>query len=297
MMTLHRLPPVPETIDLLSNAEVEYLLSRDPSFWIPTVGEPHQARCRTCGGKGEFRWYDENDEVVTYDCDCFGQHRLWSAMLIIGIPHVYQTLRWKDLTETDPLAIAEIREGWFGRLDFHLPHGIGIYLWGEESGSGKTSIGYLAIKELMRQGVNCFTTSFRDLIDMFSASFRNEGDKEWLQKRVKNSRVLLIDNLGKETAVSLDSDRMASSERLRAWFDPLFNELLVSRVQSGRPTIITSSRSPEWMVKRFGPEMESFFTSMMVVAPKAPNFYHSGHTERMVMESKLGLTRPVTLGE
>lgn len=296
MKLLHRLPPVPETIDLLTNAEVAHLIDRDPSYWIPTTGEQYQKRCLTCGGRGLFRWYDENNEPVDYECDCLGQHRLWSAMELINIGRVYQRLRWADLTETDPEAIEEVRV-WFGNLDYHLTQGIGIYLWGGP-GSGKSSLAFLAIKELMRRGVNCFTLDFRGLIDLYAASFRNEEDKEWLTRRVRNSTVLLIDNMGREIATTLSTNetQMLSSEKLRNWFDPLFVELLMGRMQSGRPTIITSAREPEWMVQRFGSDMESIFTSMMVVNPRGGNFFHRGQAERGATEHRLILTRPITLG-
>src|SRR5215469_1418460 len=93
LFAVHKLDPNPPTIRNLLNEDLFRLerqynakdLPRDP--W----------KCRTCGGKKTFMWYNDEGNVAEHECDCLAQYQLRLTLLNAGIDWAYQGLSLRDI--------------------------------------------------------------------------------------------------------------------------------------------------------------------------------------------------------
>jgi len=56
----------------------------------------------------------------------------------------------------------------------------------------------LLLKDLMKLGYSVYSTTFTNMIDMFTAGWNSGDDKRYFEKKMKSSDILLLDDVGKE---------------------------------------------------------------------------------------------------
>lgn len=196
----------------LTNAERERLLAEHPHL--------EEDICPTCRGKETFRW-----QGADVDCICSEQKRLHRRYLHAGIGTTYQRLSWADVHFD--LVNSPVTD-YLDNIEDYVARGMGLLLHGPV-GTGKTLVANLMAKELVKKGYDTFVATFASTVEHFTATWGDNEEKKVFAKRFMQSQMLVLDDLGKE---------YKSSNRLSP---TTFDHILRTRVQGGRPTILTTN--------------------------------------------------------
>ena len=198
--------------DPLSTAESEFVYKRWPEL---------RTECPTCRNTGSYKHRGH-----TYSCDCTQQRKLAKRYTLAGIGVDFQRLDWEDYFQ-DKRPVQEISR-WLNSWRDYVDRGVGIILTGGH-GTGKTMLANLVLKELVKHGVRCYATTFADTVEEFTKSWGNQEQKQWFEDTFKLTKVLLLDDLGREFK---SSNNLAPTT---------FDSILRTRVQNARPTIVTTN--------------------------------------------------------
>jgi DNA replication protein DnaC len=202
------------TFRILPDEEYSLLVEKYPLIKSP---------CPTCRGVGTYSW----DGDPARKCDCDLQRALYLNYLSAGIGELYQRLDWPDYSaDTQALDAAT---AW---LDGHArlcEAGMGLAFLGPV-GTGKTMLVSLVAKELVKLGRRVFFTTFAEMIDMFTSTWGgNEAAAERFERKVVESQILILDDIGKE---------FRSKTNLQ---ESTFDHVLRQRAVALRPTILTTN--------------------------------------------------------
>lgn len=279
------LPPLPDGVRTLRDDELARLRRFHPSL------QRSLAECRTCLGNRVFRWYAEPDRplstgtVVDYECDCARQLRLsyWLMWHNIGVQQARWC--WGD-AEYVPEPVHRSVQEYAERVQAYAARGLGLFLYGTGNGTGKTLIATLLLKRFIAQGLSGYWTTFNQLIDSYTATWRDAEERDWFERNVRNTQVLVLDDIGKEAAGRKNT------------VDAAIDSLLRTRVQNGLVTIATSNYSPldqRWN-ERYTRALGSLFAeSCIPVEFGDGKDWRDDATQRTLQELRAGLTRPWTL--
>lgn len=180
--------------------------------------------CPTCRDVGHYVW--KNRE---YECDCSEQKRLNKVYSHAGIGLPYQRLDWDDLMIPDHY-LTPIHK-YIDNPDKYINRGMGFFISGT-IGAGKSLIANLLLKALIKKDYDCYFVTFANTIESFTATWGSPENKTIFAERFMRSRVLCLDDLGKEHR---------SNNNLRA---STFDHILRTRTQNSRPSILTTNLHP-----------------------------------------------------
>jgi DNA replication protein DnaC len=188
--------------------------------------------CPTCRDVGHYVW--KNRE---YECDCGEQKRLNKLYTHAGIGLDYQRLDWEDLHIPDEY-LGPIHK-YIDTPDKYINRGMGFFISGT-LGAGKTLISNLLLKALIKKDYDCYFTTFSNTIESFTATWGSQENKTLFADRFMRSRVLCLDDLGKEHRINT---KLPTST---------FDHILRTRTQNARPTILTSNLGPNEVRTGYG---------------------------------------------
>jgi DNA replication protein DnaC len=160
-------------------------------------------------------------------------------MLNAGINTEYQRLLWDDMTHVNLDAQDQVGE-YITNLDYNIRIGRGLILWSKTPGTGKTLLGSLIVKRSLARGVDCYLTQFNEMLDIFTSGWRDEDERAWFIRRIRNVTLLAVDDIGKE-----------SGGRSNV-VDSMFDTVMRHRVASGLPTLITTNLTPKEIQQGYG---------------------------------------------
>lgn len=297
-MTHASLLPLPAAIRTLSNEESRHLEARYPD--LPRDPE----HCPTCHGKKTFDWYDVQSDgsrssaVITYDCPCEEQWILNRYLLHCGIGIAYQRLSWDDCVIKRPPEMID----WLIHADAYIPAGFGFVLSGD-MGNGKTMLALLGLKGLIAQGVDGYFTTFTEMVDTYTSTWRDKEDRKWFTRRVRNAGVLVIDDLGRENKRTRTRNRAeveagvedAEVETSHTFMTTAFEEIVRHRVAQAKPTIITTNLAWDRLSQRYSTNVFSLLQERSDVIHFTGADFRGQANQRLKAEARSGLTRPVVL--
>lgn len=223
----------------LSDAELARLKIHHP--------ELHDQSCPTCKDTGTFRWKGKDHE-----CQCSEQKRLRTRYLHAGIGLTYQRLSWSDVAFD--LAKYPQLSKYMDDFDAYLSHGIGLFITGPV-GTGKTLLLMLILKELVKRNYDCYSTTFANTVESFTATWGDNDEKRWFAKRFTSSQVLGLDDLGKEFR---SSNRLAPTT---------FDNILRTRVQNSRPTLVDTNMTAAEVATGYGSAALSLLVEKSIEVP------------------------------
>lgn len=247
----------------LSDAELDLLEESHPEM---------KQGCPTCRGTLAYIWKDEK-----YICDCAQQRRLYTRYARAGIGLNYMRLDWDDVM-VPPEQLAPVRD-YLAKLDANVAAGMGLFLSGS-TGSGKTLVEMLVIKELVNKDHDCYVTTFVGAIDEFAATWRDNAEKQRFAHRFEYSRILGIDDVGKEYSNKLSGHTL--------------DRILRTRNQEARPTIVTTNLSSGQVYQGYGPAVLSLLVEQSIEVPLVGADFRIKARTRKVVEIERGWTRPIT---
>lgn len=283
------LPPLPQHVHTPSNEDYARLHALDPS--LPTTPEG----CKTCGGHGTFRWWDDGRrQVLTYVCPCRDQWILQHFLQNAGIKRGYQTLGWDDLLgHTEQGAIETIAD-YLDHADGYVRSGIGLILHGAR-GTGKTSLAALLLKRLLAEhGYDGYMTTFGEMLSTLMGGFDDPEQRKWFHRRVRNVQILVIDDLGLE-----HKQRRRTEQGSRKHSTPLaestIDDVLRHRASSLKPTIITTNLDLDQVQQDYGPNVLSLLEESSIAYRFVGVDYRREANLRRREEAQQGMQRPVVV--
>lgn len=253
----------------LPDAEAERLYRE-----FPYVGRSYETFCPTCDKKGSYRWRGK-----VWDCDCEYQLQLHKWYLASGIGLTYQRLDWDDY-EGPTSTLTNVTK-YLERHEQFLKRGMGLYLSGT-LGTGKTMLANLVLKELVKSGYSCWATTFSQTVQMFTAGWGDKAEQEYFQQKFINSRVLLLDDIGKE----MTGTRLKLAETT-------FDAILRQRIQSGRATLLTTNLTPFDLESCYGAAALSLIKEKSLDLVFEGNDFRPSANNREIVEVFNDETRPI----
>ena len=229
--------------------------------------------CPTCGTTKKYYWQGK-----FHDCDCTRQLQLHKHYLAAGIGVNYQQLSWDDF-EADP-KIKQAMDKYLERHVAFVSKGIGMVLYGE-IGTGKTFGATMLLKDLIKVGYRCYSTTFASMVEMFTAGWKSVDDQQYFQEKIVHSDVLLLDDLGRELRTK---NKLSEST---------FDDVLRRRVQDGRPTFITTNMSLAEMNEGYGAAVLSLLSEKSMTYEVKGADYRPTANKKMLKEVMDGECRPI----
>lgn len=230
--------------------------------------------CPTCGKHGTYFWKGQ-----AHQCNCYRQLQLHKHYLVAGIGVTYQRLDWEDYEGPDEIVEA-MRKYLEGHANF-VSRGIGLLIAGTY-GAGKTMLTTLLLKELVKLGYKCYSTTFANTVEAFTAGWKSTEDQRYFQQKFVNSDVLLLDDLGRE---------FRSKSGLN---ETTFDNILRTRVQSGRPTFITTNMDLSELEEGYGGAVLSLLREVSLEYEfESVEDYRPKAQKRTLRELREGEVRPI----
>lgn len=266
------LPPNPPGIRGLLSSESRIV---DDRFGV-------HPKCLTCLGRGTFRWR-RNGETAEFLCPCDEQFLLHRYLSHCGVPLNFQRRGFDDLDLLSPEVDLSPLLGYYEDHERYLNAGFSLVLSGGK-GNGKTLLGHLLLKRLAGAGVNCYATTFADMVSRFMGSWRDPERERAFDVTVRNAGVLYIDDLGRERNKGPNSVG-----------ENMLETVVRSRVANNQPTIITTNLSEQEIHAGYGGHTMSLLTEKSVVVTLSGSDLRDQIRQRALDEVDAGLTRPVVL--
>jgi DNA replication protein DnaC len=264
-----QLPPNPKACRLLTDNEMDRLRSTGLTHWR------NPEDCLTCGGAKVFK----APGGVETECDCVAQWILYHWMLNAGINNEYQRLSWDDMEAVDGTALMTVLE-YADNLEYNLRIGRGLILWAASPGTGKTLLASALLKKILANGYDGYFTQFNEMLDIFTAGWRDEAERAWFIRRVRNTPILVVDDIGKE-----HKGRMEVAESM-------FDMVMRHRVASGLPTIITTNLTPDDIKAGYGMFVMSLLSEQCEQVEVPGTDYRDKKAESNRVAARDGIVRP-----
>ena len=240
----------------------------------PDLGRSYESYCPTCDKTGTYTLRGKD-----WKCDCEYQLQLHKHYLAAGIGVTYQRLDFDDYQ--GPTSALDGVKKYLDKRKQFLRRGMGMFFIGPY-GTGKTMLANLIVKELVKDGMTCWSTTFSQTVEMFTAGWSDKSDKAYFQQKFINSQVLLLDDIGRE----LRGTRIALAETT-------FDAVLRQRVQSGRATFITTNMTPDEIEDGYGAAILSLIREKSLVQSFDGNDFRPNANDREVNEILNGEVRPI----
>jgi DNA replication protein DnaC len=229
--------------------------------------------CPTCRKRGSYRY-----RGVEHACDCREQWQLNMSYLSAGIGLLYQRLDWDDYTG-DPEAVSSLQAYVRNHYDY-VDQGLGLLFTGAR-GVGKTMLATLVLKEFMRAGYSCFSATYSSAMEMYTAGWRDRDDKRRFDDRFLHTKVLLLDDMGREAK---------SSNNMQ---ETTFEHIVRNRVQACRPTILTTNLNYGDLEESYGEAVMSLLTEQSMVVEMTGESFRPKSNARKFDEPESGERRPI----
>jgi hypothetical protein len=276
---------VPPTLRALTDEEIERVDRDHPRPEDKTI----DTWCPTCWGTKRFTFYAADElklphrerRLSDYECICLGQFKLWRLFHYTGLGEHYGRLGWADVLGVDG-GVFEFIHDYLANLEMHLRQGTGLYLTGP-NGNGKTLLASLVFRHFLALGYSGCWTTYNEMLDLYSATWRNQDEKAWFDNTVKRAQVLVIDDLGKE------------SVNLQAMSNAALDMVFRHRVQSGHVTILTTNMADDELRERYSRSMISLITEACLSRAVPGEDWRQAYFEIKQYETMRYIVRPFTL--
>jgi DNA replication protein DnaC len=221
---------------------------------------------------------------VTYQCNCIDQWVMHRYFLHSGLQLLYQRYSWTDARSVDGKVMDDVLD-YFTHIEGYMRIGRGLILRGATTGTGKTLVASLLFKKILADGYDGYFVQFNELLDAHAAGWRNEDERRWFIRRVRNAGLLVIDDIGREY-VGRGHDLIES----------VLDKVIRARHDDCKPTIITTNKDDGFWQQRYQSNVMSLLSGTCEVIEVTGTDYRATQAELAKEEARQGLVRPVTVG-
>lgn len=200
--------------------------------------------CPTCSDRGEYILYGE-----VYQCDCRDQRQLAKAYYNANIGKLWHPTQWEDFQSVDKENLLPKMQAYVEHFARYARAGVGWTIEGG-LGTGKTLLMTLVLKDVIKQGRNCYFVEGNELIDIFTSSWRDDEAKVTLDRRLRQVELLGIDEL-----ITGRSDAQTDLIALA------LESVIRHRYNNALPTLLTTNLSTKTQEKDF-PRVFSLLASV-----------------------------------
>lgn len=201
--------------------------------------EQHE-ECPKCHGDGYIRW-EENGYKYAKECTCGIRRKriLQEQLQFAEIPDMYKGCTFKNLRNSvyqNPkskeifLLAAKQVNYWIENIEQMKEQGIGLYIYSNTKGSGKTRLACSIANELMTryQKTVKFTTVFK-ILEEIKATWNNSSEttENKLIRDLTYADILIIDDFGADSG--------------KDWINERFYSIINGRYIQSKITIYTSN--------------------------------------------------------
>lgn len=239
----------------------------------PELKKPSSKFCPTCGTEKTYTWQGK-----TVYCDCDAQLHLYKHYLNAGIGVLYQRLDWSDYQGDEQAN--NLVQSYIAEHKKFISRGLGLLFTGP-FGTGKTMLANLVLKDLVKHGYRCYATTFSSMISMFTSGWKSFEEQQLFESRIKNSQVLLLDDVGKEFKTKT---KLSEST---------FDDVLRTRIQTGRPTLMTTNMSLADMREGYGSAVLSLLQETSISHTFKGNDFREKARDRALEEVLSNEIRPI----
>lgn len=202
----------------------------------------------------ELEYIKSFSNDVRAKCSCKGLKPFCECNYIIkkeikkittNIPLKYLAFTFEDI---DKITVQEQKKQlleYIEKLDFNFKNGFGLFLYGDR-GYAKTVLGSLVLIEVLNKGYSVFFTTLDQCLKGIIGR-----DEDYL-KKLYESDFVMLDGLGNE--VVPDSGIM----------NTILNNLIRSRGDSLRPTIITTNKTVHELEKHFNTVLQGLLKEYFI---------------------------------
>lgn len=204
------------------------------------IQTPHSSECPKCSGTGWTWKIDEYGMSYVEECPCGIRRKtiLQNQLKFAEIPEVFRSSSFGDLkssvyfnTESRKVfsQAAKAINYWVSNIREMQENGIGLYIFSNAKGSGKTLTVCSLANELMRkhQKLVKFTTSLR-ILDEIKSTWGEKGNAEGkLIDDLSRAEILIIDDFGADSG--------------KDWINERFYNIINGRYVEKKATIFTSN--------------------------------------------------------
>lgn len=236
---------------------------------------PHSARegCPTCRGRERYVWQGQEQE-----CNCKLQLQLAKHYFNANIGELFQRLDWSDY-ESDPTLLAAATKFLTNHRTL-IEGGIGLLYYGQW-GTGKTMLANLIAKDCVKLGYSTYFVTFAEMVDMFTKGWGDNRERAYFESRVVNSRVLVLDDVGKEFRAK---NNLSEST---------FDHVLRQRVLNLRPTIVTTNMDLNDLDEGYGRAIFSLLRERSIQVKADGDDWRGRASARSLKEAQQGWRRPI----
>ena len=199
-----------------------------------------QYDCPDCKDSGWIIKRDADGTEVAYPCKCYNKRLINNKIKFANIPDAFKDIRLTSFRGDyykDRKQINEINKAityYLDNLDEMKAEGLGLYLYSETRGSGKTRMATsLANEFIYEHGMSVRFATSMDIISEIKASWKNESEVETETKLIKyltSVEVLVIDDFGIE-----------KKDEKQNWIDDKLYQIINKRYMEKLITIFTSN--------------------------------------------------------
>lgn len=189
----------------------------------------HVLTCTKCRGDGR-------------PCSCQDLFELEVKKVMARIPPKYRLYTLDDIKAPDALKAKEKIQNYINTLDEKRFEGLGMYIWSNATGSGKTTMGCAVLMEALKKGYTGYFTNLNKIMDLVIGGWTDPSKKEELD-RMSKSEFLLIDDVGGMEIKTQNNKNV---------LEPTITSFFKERCDNLQPTLMTSNLPPAQIHDGFG---------------------------------------------
>lgn len=210
---------------------------------IDSLKGAQDIKCFKCLDSGYIRTFKEVNGV-TYeflskcDCDSRDKAQFNNNTKFADVPSIYKNIMLKDWSielyqsvdgSRKAFSVKNFVTSYIEKFDEMQKERIGLYMWSNAKGSGKTRMCAAIANELIAKGIRVKFSTSADILNSFRESYdkeKGESESQVLRRYVEPS-ILIIDDLGQTGANN--------------WRNNMFFNIINRRYEQGKVTLYTSN--------------------------------------------------------
>jgi DNA replication protein DnaC len=193
------------------------------------------SNCAICQGSGR-------------DCECQQKFSVEIKKAQAHIPIKYRQFTLEDITVPESKNTKEKVKVYMSDLKAKKKNGEGLFLWSENKGTGKTTLGNIVLMKALYEGYTGYFTDLDECISLTTEGWFDDSKKKEFEHQILETDFLLIDDIG-----GLEVRTKGNLPLIQTTFTSLFKK----RCNRLLPTIMTSNLEPSRLTDGYGERIYS----------------------------------------